>query len=357
MKDRIPYCYLLTFIPTGQLYCGIRFAKNCHPTDFWKKYFTSSDIIHKLIKNYGIDCFTYEILSTFSSKEDALRYEYEYLINHDAVKSEKFFNKCYGRGSGIFSHDNKVLIFKEIDGKISAHWHNKDYEIPNGWTIGRGTPSWNNGISMGPCTNERRNNISNARINTEKIQCPYCNEFFDPGNFLQFHGNNCLMNPNVNNSILEKRSLRAKESMKKQKETGTWYKFTYTENDCICQYCYKICGNPGARGIHESRCELNPNRKLFYCQFCNKEFSMLRVKNDHEKSCELNPNRKLFYCQFCNKEFNLLQAKTQHEKKCLANPNQEIKELYCRFCGKTYKDNGNLSKHEKKCRLNPINFF
>ena len=38
----IPYTYRITHLPSGKHYYGARYAKDCHPSDLWVIYFTSS---------------------------------------------------------------------------------------------------------------------------------------------------------------------------------------------------------------------------------------------------------------------------------------------------------------------------
>ena len=52
--------------PTNTLYYGVQYSKNCNPTNLWKTYFTSSEYVSSLIKEYGKDSFSYEIRKTFT---------------------------------------------------------------------------------------------------------------------------------------------------------------------------------------------------------------------------------------------------------------------------------------------------
>ena len=71
----IAYTYRITCIPTGQSYYGVRYANNCNPSDLWNTYFTSSTIVHKLIKVHGPDQFQTEIRKIFEKGEDARAWE------------------------------------------------------------------------------------------------------------------------------------------------------------------------------------------------------------------------------------------------------------------------------------------
>lgn len=97
-----------------------------------------------------------------------------------------------------------------------------------------------------PASPERKKNISIARKNTEKINCIYCNKFFDPGNYKQFHGENCKLNPNIDLSILEKRSFNKQNSVLKAIQNGNHH-----------------CG--------DNFKTLNPSKLKFNCIHCCRE--------------------------------------------------------------------------------------
>lgn len=61
----IPYVYIIWNKTTKQKYIGVRYAKGCHPSDLWKKYFTSSSLVHKLIAQFGLDDFKIRILHQY----------------------------------------------------------------------------------------------------------------------------------------------------------------------------------------------------------------------------------------------------------------------------------------------------
>lgn len=106
--DRTPYTYLITHKITGKRYYGVRFKKGCHPDEFFKKYFTSSKVIHEIIKNEGVDIFNTEIRRIFDCKNKAKRWEYTVLKRLHVIFNENYYNKCTGNGS-----DHKIVITKE----------------------------------------------------------------------------------------------------------------------------------------------------------------------------------------------------------------------------------------------------
>lgn len=85
-KERLPYVYYVKNLTTQMKYIGVRYSKKCHPDDFWVDYFTSSNVIKKLIEIYGKDDFECKVLKSFSDEHDAIKYERHLLkiaINRD----------------------------------------------------------------------------------------------------------------------------------------------------------------------------------------------------------------------------------------------------------------------------------
>ena len=105
----IPYTYLIKFKPTGQVYYGVRFAKGCHPNEFWDKYMTSSKVVHQLIEEHGKDSFEYEIRKTFDCADKAIEWESTVLKRMCVVGNNKWLNrtnnKIFESSSGVKKSD------------------------------------------------------------------------------------------------------------------------------------------------------------------------------------------------------------------------------------------------------------
>jgi hypothetical protein len=91
-----PYTYLLKFKPTGQVYYGVR-TKNIKLgltplQDFMFNYTTSSKQINKLIKEYGIESFEYEIRRTFDTIPQADYWEQSVLRRCHVVNDSRWIN-------------------------------------------------------------------------------------------------------------------------------------------------------------------------------------------------------------------------------------------------------------------------
>ena len=91
-----PYTYLITFLPTGQQYYGVRTKRGCNPTDLWNSYYTSSKVVRQLIDEHGCGAFTTEIRRTFTTREHALLWEHRVLRRLDAARNPRWLNKNNG---------------------------------------------------------------------------------------------------------------------------------------------------------------------------------------------------------------------------------------------------------------------
>lgn len=160
--DRTPYTYLIKLKRTGQLYCGVRAAKNCHPDDFWKTYFTSSKVVKQIIEVYGKESF--ETLKIITHPSIELAYEFEELVLTDSQASNnpKWLNRSNGDISYVRAgfKQSKEHVESRIAAKMLAYpkrskEHNdklQEAKRLNG-TTGKGVPK-------PPFTSEHCKNIS-----------------------------------------------------------------------------------------------------------------------------------------------------------------------------------------------------
>ena len=96
MNTYQPFTYLIKFIPTGQVYYGVRTKRGCHPAELWTTYFTSSKTVHNLIEEHGLDAFEVTIRQTFETKEQAILWEHRVLTKFDSAKNKQWLNKNNG---------------------------------------------------------------------------------------------------------------------------------------------------------------------------------------------------------------------------------------------------------------------
>lgn len=124
-----PYTYLLKHTPSNTYYYGVRYAKGCHPSEFWIKYTTSSVYVNNLIEQSGKESFVFEIRKVFKHIEDARKWESRVLKKIDAVARKDFINRTdnisisgeaaeKGRRNRISSQKHKAAV--SIVGKSNA---------------------------------------------------------------------------------------------------------------------------------------------------------------------------------------------------------------------------------------------
>lgn len=77
-------------------YYGVRFAQNCHPSDFWVEYFTSSNYVTEYIKEHGEPDIKI-IRKTFTNSEQARNWEHRVLKKLKVTLREDYLNKSDGK--------------------------------------------------------------------------------------------------------------------------------------------------------------------------------------------------------------------------------------------------------------------
>lgn len=86
-----PYTYLIGWSKLRRFYYGVRFAKNCHPNDLWKTYFTSSKYVEAFRKEHG-EPDVIEVRRTFESEKLARGWEHKVLRRMKVVNEDRFLN-------------------------------------------------------------------------------------------------------------------------------------------------------------------------------------------------------------------------------------------------------------------------
>ena len=89
------FVYLITFVPTGQLYIGKKFfsgmrkqkgkTRRSKVASDWEKYWSSSDTVKKLLDEHGPEAFKREVISLHKLKRDVNFCEIYYQFNHDVL--------------------------------------------------------------------------------------------------------------------------------------------------------------------------------------------------------------------------------------------------------------------------------
>jgi len=95
-NDRSPYTYLIGWTKHNIWYYGVRYAKGCHPSEFWIKYKTSSNYVADFVAVHG-DPDIIQIRKTFTNVESARQWETKVLKRLKVIKLEKWLNKHDGK--------------------------------------------------------------------------------------------------------------------------------------------------------------------------------------------------------------------------------------------------------------------
>jgi len=185
-----PFTYCITFTITGQKYYGVRYAKNCHPSQLWTTYFTSSSIIKNLINLHGTDVFLYEIRKTFLSATDACNYEHKFLTKINAAKNPKWLNLSNSGG--------KFHCTPESSAKCGLKHRGKTMSVETREKISNSSKGRQNVRKgkRGIVTDEAKLKISTALKGIPKpaktLCCPYCLlEVVGASNAKRWHFENC----------------------------------------------------------------------------------------------------------------------------------------------------------------------
>jgi len=122
------YVYRLKFVPTHQYYIGYRGSKKSSPEDLLVTYFTSSKVVHALIKKYGVESFKKEILGIFDDSIEAYNYEQKLLMENDIENNDQFLNKrltAYGQDAFI-KHTEKTK--RKMSKSRKTLWETPEYK-------------------------------------------------------------------------------------------------------------------------------------------------------------------------------------------------------------------------------------
>ncbi len=119
------YTYSLIHKPTGKIYYGVR--KSCHD-DLFIEYFTSSKIVHQIIRDEGKEVFSYKIRKRFSSYEEARKYETKLLQKIKATRNDRVLNQAItSPGSPIYNPTTEQKRREKISKAFFHLWTTCEY--------------------------------------------------------------------------------------------------------------------------------------------------------------------------------------------------------------------------------------
>lgn len=111
-----PYTYLIGWTQLDMWYYGVRYAKGCHPNDFWKTYFTSSDYISNFREKHG-EPDVVQIRKTFDNSEKAILWEHNVLLKLNIYENTKWLNKNIG-GHIVYNDEIRAKMSEKAKGRI-----------------------------------------------------------------------------------------------------------------------------------------------------------------------------------------------------------------------------------------------
>ena len=213
----MPYTYLITHKASNVKYYGVRYAKSSTPEDLGVKYFSSSSVVKRTIKEEGIEAFKFEVRKIFDSKEDALKWERRFLTKVNAAASPMWFNKHNGgliatpRPKGYIcnehtrqkmrkpkSPEHRDKLIANLDSnRVIPTWseerriaHAEKMKGNSFGSIERKTSGW---------SEERRSvhreKMKGNKLGTTKpkliLACPHCGKVGKQPNMTRYHFDNC----------------------------------------------------------------------------------------------------------------------------------------------------------------------
>lgn len=119
----MPYTYLIGWKSLDTWYYGVRYARGCHPNDFWVSYFTSSKYVKDMISIHGNPDII-EIRKTFDTPKKAKLWEEKVLRRMKVTMISKWLNKSISGGSYVMDDEVRIKI-----GKASKKmWENENHK-------------------------------------------------------------------------------------------------------------------------------------------------------------------------------------------------------------------------------------
>lgn len=111
------YTYLLGWSKINKFYYGVRFAKNCHPNELCKTYFSSSKHVKNIISEYGLPNII-QVRKNFSDIDSARIWEHKVLRRLNVIKEDKWINKTdnvsISLDSSVFFHTEEIRKKKSL---------------------------------------------------------------------------------------------------------------------------------------------------------------------------------------------------------------------------------------------------
>ena len=222
--DEFPsYTYLVGWTEHDKYYYGVRCANKCQPDDdLWTHYFTSSKVVAAFRVEHG-EPDVIKVDKMFDDRESASEYELQYLMENNAVYSDKWMNQA------AFPHVVQTL---DIRNKISK-------------------------------------TMSNRTSAHRTITCPQCGQSGGEPGMKRFHFDNCTMNWPSDEVLIEWSETQSKTEMAKRLSVTR----------------FMLRKHLKARGISHPTDRKAPQRKVT-CPHCNLTGGITAMNRYHYDNCQ-----------------------------------------------------------------------
>jgi hypothetical protein len=113
-----PYFYIIQDIRNGMYYAGVRWNKECHPSELLMKngYHTSSNRVKNILSEQGLDSFKIRKIKIFTTAIEAQEYEIRFLKKVDAMNNPRFYNGHNGENLMSYGTDKYYEYMKDTYG-------------------------------------------------------------------------------------------------------------------------------------------------------------------------------------------------------------------------------------------------
>lgn len=229
-KEYVPFTYLLGWTKHNKWYYGRRTAKNCHPDDLWKTYFTSSKKVKKFRKEFG-DPDVIQIRKTFPNNSKlCVFWECKILEKIDTKNNQNFLNKRSGDYKWDTTGISPTVYEDTLDKRKQTCLilYGKENSFSN---------------------EDIKNKIKQANVSKYGVKNPSCSEDIKLKKQKTCKENYGVSNPSKS---LEIQNKKKENSLNKNGVTH----HSKIKKEC----CY--CGIPSTHK-HEIQCSKNPNRIVF----------------------------------------------------------------------------------------------
>ena len=114
-----PYTYLIGWSVLNKWYYGVRYRKNCSPSDLFKTYFTSSKHVKNFIQGNGLPDVI-QVRKTFTNSVEAIAWENKVLTRLKVKQDKRWLNMHSGDGK-FFNKGGYKLTEEQLYSHTAAN--------------------------------------------------------------------------------------------------------------------------------------------------------------------------------------------------------------------------------------------